>query len=695
MNDPTTESSAPPGRTAIAASIAYVLALLTSFIVSFVPEGRVWGFNWWGYWPLGVRLALLAVGLAVPFALQAWRRRHVPGAGSRPAVELAVAAVLSGLVFWLLQARTHFLGDGYLLLSLLGAEHPATVKLRALGEGLAHLGLFRLLGSDGEAGALQAHRILSIGAGVLFVLLTLAAGRRLFGPGGRARLFAVGMITAGFSLLWFGYVEYYSLFVLAVAMFVLLGLLAAEGKAPRWLLLPSLALCCFLHVLGVVLLPAAVYLLGRETAPARKAARMRPLIKIALGLVAAIALAAAFHYAYTNSYFVRFAFVPFVPNRFTVEGYWLFSGMHLADWLNLVWLLLPGLPVLLAVLFAGGRRGLPELLKLPSYRFLVLLAVCGLGAIFVFDPKLGMPRDWDLFAFAGVAPAALAFCLLADTRSPLAPARYAGGLIIALGLLVLLPRAAAQVVPETAIAHLESYMSLDAAKSRNVHPVLAEYYERDGRPEEAKFVLERLLAYHPQERIHARGRALAEDHRYEQAAAEFRRAVQLDPLFWNAWASLGMCHVERGNLDSGLVYLDIALGINPHGADLYQHKAAIRLAQGQYDVAEKLYDKSLALDPGALQPRIGKARLYYRTRQWDRYREEMALLLAREDAPAWLFREWGIWLTDRGELEAAAGAYRQGAERGLPVRVVDSLTVGYPQLRRLLQPLFDSTHPRP
>ena len=52
---------------------------------------------------------------------------------------------------------------------------------------------------------------------------------------------------------------------------------------------------------------------------------------------------------------------------------------------------------------------------------MAIMLVCCLGAVFVLDPKLGMPRDWDLFSFAGVPFVVLCYCLLFMTKRPMQP----------------------------------------------------------------------------------------------------------------------------------------------------------------------------------------------------------------------------------------------------------------------------------
>ena len=130
----------------------------------------------------------------------------------------------------------------------------------------------------------------------------------------------------------------------------------------------------------------------------------------------------------------------------------------LPDFSNLLFLLVPGLLVILFVTpnvlrtaVAGSR----------SVKFLSSVLLVCLAVAFVFDPKLGMPRDWDLFAFAGVPLAILSYLLLFMSSERIPATGRAAVLVISLGFLSLIPRAIAQVVPEISIQHVEAYFELD------------------------------------------------------------------------------------------------------------------------------------------------------------------------------------------------------------------------------------------
>ncbi len=332
---------------------------------------------------------------------------------------------LFGLLFYVLRAKTHFLGDGYLVLSNLASAAPY-VKPTEWGGTALNILLKGLIGGNPEQAALLSFQGTSIGAGVLFILVAAAFTRALFERTIHRILFLLGICTGGYMLLFFGYVEYYSLFILSVMVYTLTGLLVIKGKLNRWVTIAPLFLAVFFHVMGVSLIPSVIYLLASRTRIGEFMSRQNRAVKIAAGIGLAAISVVIFGYFYSNGYTFRLALVPLIQDRFTVESYTLFSPAHLVDFLNLLLLLLPGLLLFIAVFLLAQGKGL---LMRREYIYLLVLSGSVLGAIFVVDPKLGMPRDWDLFSFAGLPLATLCFYRLLDNRS-----RMPGYATIALGV---------------------------------------------------------------------------------------------------------------------------------------------------------------------------------------------------------------------------------------------------------------------
>jgi len=372
--------------------IIYIILLIGFFVASFFTEIRLWGLSTWGYLPLWMRLAFVLVGLAaIPVALKVGNTTspdNSPSSG-RTILTIVAAMLVAGVCFWLFRGQTHFLGDGYGNIGLLSSRVPIIIN-RDFGEMRAHLWLAHLLGGNTKDNVLLSYQILSVTAGVLFVGLISWTARLLFERARDAILFALTVLLAGQVLSFFGYVENYSLFALAVAGFTCVGLLAAQGRLPRWTILIPLIIATVLHVFGVILiLPAAYLQLAGGRFEKLIVASSGP-AKLLMVLAAAAAAAVALWLAMDYSLFLRIALLSLTDTRFTVQAYTLFSLAHLADFGNLLLLLLPGLPLLLIGL---RETRIGTLSGRTDYRFLLVLVVTALIPAFIFDPKLGMPRD--------------------------------------------------------------------------------------------------------------------------------------------------------------------------------------------------------------------------------------------------------------------------------------------------------------
>jgi tetratricopeptide (TPR) repeat protein len=617
---------------------AYVVTLVTFLIASFYPDQRLWGVNWWAYYPLWVKLGLLGVGLIVPAVMfRQGRRLDKPSfeiSGQSYKLALSVIFIVAVLLFILLRTRVHFLGDGYTLLSLLSSEHPF-IKPRNLGGTAIQLWLTRIFGERGETNALLAYRIVAIGAGVLYLAAMFAAAKRFFERRLNRLLFVAGTASAGFVLLFFGYVENYALFVVLVSLFVFLGMLVLDGQANRWWLLPALALATFMHVFGVALLVPAVYAF---TANSRFSERVRQLpINVKIGLIVAglaIGFLAYFQVSMSDR-FIRFALLPIKPGPFTVEGYTLFSANHLLDFTNMLLLLSPGLVVFLAA--TPSAWPLSSVTRQHRW-FLSLATLACAGVAFVFDPKLGMARDWDLFAFAGVPLVILAFVITLRSVEKFPQARQVAILMVLLSLLTLMPRAVSQVFPEIAIAHFQTYLDLDVKKSGPGRYTLIQYYKGVGEDAKAEAVERAWEEKFPTERWLKEALSLSGKGDYEAAASLYRRIIEENPLNHAAWTNLGACYIGMHHYDTAVGMLRIADGLNPYSAAIYHNMAHAYFGLGQNKQAEKYWLEALSVTPDHLESLIGLATLYRRSGQTDKYRELLVRIATNERAPAGIGR---------------------------------------------------------
>jgi Tfp pilus assembly protein PilF len=475
----------------------------------------------------------------------------------------------------------------------------------------------------------------------------------------------------------FGYIENYALFILTSLLYCMTGLLVSLGRAPRWTLLPLLGLTVLSHVFGVVFLPSTIYLILTGTGIGARVGRWTSITKLLLSAVLAVIGLATFFHFYSNYYYFRFAIVPLLPDRFTVEGYHLFSVPHLLDMVNLALLLAPALPVVIAIVLV---MPLKSMFRRSEYRYLAILVLSCWAAMFIFDPKLGMPRDWDLFSFAGVPLALLSFYLVLDKK--VRPPNHApiALMMILLGLLVLFPRAISQTNPDQSVKWFNNYAALDKTKNMYGRTLLKKYYDRRGDAVTAEQEYRLYVTDYPQFVLNREGIALKKEGKLEEAIAKFREALNLHPTFVAPYANMGMCYLNLGRFDSAAVMLRIAVGMNPYNFVVHNTLARTYYEQGNYAKAEEMLRRAHKLSPSELQPLVGLVQLYKKINDLDNWLEFLSELVAHDNAPLTALTELATYHLNHRQFVAAAPLYRRAAAQGLDSTYINRLRRDYPQL---------------
>lgn len=660
--------------------IAYGLTVAAFFFLSLVPEWRVWAFISWSWLPLWGRPALLGIAAVIPLVgLRLASREPESDRGSTAGY--VMAAVLIGVAFTaafvLLRQETHFLGDGYTLLQWL-EEGGVINKMRNYGAQMTLRVVDQALPGD----SLQAFRVVAWGAGMVAVVATVIGSALVFSDFRRRLLLALGVLSGGYMLLFFGYVENYALFVMMVLLYCWVGVVAMRGRiSPWWVLLPQ-AGAIFFHVFGVTLLPATLYLTLRTTGAGKRIGGMNVrtlwLAVVGLGVVGIV----LFGWFYTHSYFFRFAFVPIVSNRFTVDGYTLLSLPHLVDFANLLMVLAPAL-LLFAV--AKVRAGVWAILAEPLYRFLGLAALGALGAAFIFDPKLGMPRDWDLFSFGGAPLMMAGMFLLLDTPRSRAKATGIAVMAVGLGLLSLVPRAVVQNMPPMGIAQFEAYRELDPIKNRNNAIFVVDYYERLGDTARAEELRGEWHASLKDEPLLYQGNAAMRAGDFRRAITFFRMALRENPMYYVAYTNLAEAFIGLGQRDSALVALQIADGLNPQSPIILSNLGQAYRLNGEIEKAVEIWQRAAELDPAFVQPRRFLVSYYRETRDAENYIGMLEEIASLESAPPDNLADLADWYVQSNRLPEAGRLYERALEAGLDSAHVVDIVEKYPALREELR----------
>lgn len=621
-------------RVALAILIPFVATAVLIAVGSLWPQSRLWGLGWYQFFPGYVG----AIVLPAAAAIMVWRYRTTendPAPDSNRSILLPAISItfLLLVLFVLLCTRTHFLGDGYILLGRLesGAytfqpwEYVPFTLERWVYEIFAPL-----------KGQILAFRLISWFSGAVFTVAVWWTAARLYNGWARRMTFALGMLTGGYLLLFFGYVEHYPLFVAVVTIFTMTGLLVAKEQCRRWWLLPSLAIGLALHPFGVVLIIPALYLLLRNTSLHHAYARLSRPVRIAIPVKAVLLAIALFVYLYVTHLFFRLAFVPLIADRFTVEGYTLFSWRHLADVFSLIIQLVPGLLIFVVLAFMLPAR---ELLRRPESRFLAMLSLLSLAITFIFDPKIGLPRDWDLFAFAGVPLSVFAFHSLLDRDRRSAVSRLAPVAMIILSVVLIAPRVATQVSADRSIEVFQYFAGLDPIRNKDGRLRLIQYYRLQGRVDLADQVMRSEHAIHPELTLHERAMQMTRDGDIDGAIATYKRVLAIDPSMATTWSNLGLCYLFQKRFDSAVVYLEAANGVQPYNAITLHLLGQACYGAGETDKAARVWREAIRLAPDNIETYRLLLSLYREVGDFENYRELLSKVSALPNAAEDLMRE--------------------------------------------------------
>ncbi|MGB2990618.1 MAG: tetratricopeptide repeat protein [Candidatus Zixiibacteriota bacterium] len=269
-------------------------------------------------------------------------------------------------------------------------------------------------------------------------------------------------------------------------------------------------------------------------------------------------------------------------------------------------------------------------------RFLLVLSLSTLAYALLIDPKLGYPRDWDLFAFAALGYTLLGLHVFLrywrETKT--GDLRYVTLSLLFTSLLSTVPWIYVNAAEETSVARFEHLLKLDRDRSAHGHETLAMYYNTrgEGRKEleqwkkaavaerSARYINNVAAVYHRQQmydlalmelekslkldptfdRTHfSRGDVLAQMGRHEEALAEFREAIRLRPDRVQYYQNLGGHLANLGRDREAAEVLEQGLKVNPDHSPLYRDLGYNHFNLGDFILAEKYLKMYLERAPDA------------------------------------------------------------------------------------------------
>ena len=233
--------------------------------------------------------------------------------------------------------------------------------------------------------------------------------------------------------------------------------------------------------------------------------------------------------------------------------------------------------------------------------------------------------------------------------------------------------------PEAALAGLERAASLEPWMGE-VHSLLAQVYSRLGRPDEAELARLRAGALPKASRapaatvaamqaeavslqaIRRRGQRLAEQGRFAEAEAEFRRVLELTTASKRDLSNLGGALSGQGRHDEAIALYRQALELVPDDT-LALNNLGLALAEsGRLDEAAEHLARAVEIDPTYADAHhnlgLTRARQGNHAAAVEHYRAA----IAANPSLAKAHNDLGTSLAAGGDLDAAVGSWRRGLE---------------------------------
>lgn len=670
------------GKTVVFA--LFLVQLSAMLVLSYFPEWRVWGLSTWTYLAHETRIVLFLCGAAIAVVTSLrWRRVETLLASLAAPVRwrrgdvLVAGTMLGGL--WLLYAvarqETFLLGDGHEVVDYLATGGEA--KLHEFGAVWIHRLAYELAGSNGFESARKAVQVSSTIAGSLAVIACLLVGQRVMPSRGAGVVLAVGLLLGGYSLQFIGYIENYAFFIFFVLLFTLWGLFSIEEPSKRWWLIPVTGGALLMHVLGVALLPALLFVVLAPTSLGRRITELSGVSKL-VGMVLVGGLTVTvLHVLAADNFFIYYTLVPLEAQPFTPGDYSLLSGAHVLDIANLLLLIAPPLTLFLG-LFAVDRRRYVNSHD-ARHLFLLVALVSTLGAVFLLDPKLGMARDWDLFSFVGVPAMGLVLWGLLEHRQS-DVVRQTIVLSIVLCLLSLAPRIATLASESRSIEQFRDYAMLDFQKNRKEWFHLVRHYELSGDTAQAETVRTEWSQLYPDRGLVDSARGVNRRGHRDKAVELLMRAADHNPSNADVWANLGDVLYSKGLYDSAIVVLVRALRLSPGRPPARNNLATSYLGLGQYDAAIDHLHRAHELapeNPGILYNLAGA---YHTVGNDSLYQVYLRRCVQYRPLVPQAAVELIVEYLKKGDLVRARQTLQQAKAAGLDNQIVENLIEQVPQL---------------
>ncbi len=585
-------------RDSVTAWAAAIITLGLIGVFSYFAVNAMWGMNLLAFlphWWYGVLFATAIVVTAISFgpALRLLPSGDLWDRIDRAAGALPVAigiSLLSGVLFYFLRSQTHFLGDGYTLISVFGVEGAIVRQWPEPGSYAIIRVVQHLLGGESRDTLIRSMQIISIGSGVLYVFSALRLPRYLSDIPRTRLLASITLLCSGALLLYFGYVEYYHLLWAAAMVYLTLALRYLRTGKGLALAVVSFVAVALIHFEALAFALGVVLLLGLKYAP-RTLETVLPVVRRRWVFWAALGGGILF-IAVASRYVPTHIFLPL----FHVaggDGYAIFSWLHLLDLVNETFVIFPGVLLLAAVIMMMRHSPTRDRRSM----FLGLTCFGALLFLITVDPVLGVARDWDLMSLPLLPLGLYVIYRYHGRLTAIAPRAIISYFLVC--AFITSAFIAGNVRQEPSEQRFASFLKLYGTREKSGWAILDYYYLNEGRPRDALALSQEMLArgIRPADAHFAMGMAYRKQGDINAAVSHLETASRLQsgkPRWLN---ELGQAYLDQGNRSRALNALNGARRLAPSWTPPLESLALVAIRGGDDTTALAYADTLLMQDP--------------------------------------------------------------------------------------------------
>ncbi len=598
--------------------VFYILSaiLFLRLIGSFLPRERFWGFSHAGYLT-GLPIlypVLFVIGLFVyqrgfkkpSFAFFKDSPFQKPSLISKffPFIIILLALV----IFYTLAVDSYFLGDGYTLLSNISKQNPI-LKDRADGEMRIQLLYHRFFSLGDKYDGYRTFRNLSILSGLIFISGIMYYGKKITSGLSSYFAFVILNFLSAITILFYGYIETYSLTSATLFIFFLSGLTALINNKKSLTPIIAFAIAIFLHRICLVYFPALIIYLIYTIGPSR----LKETISTRLNKMALI-LAGLFVLLYIGVKlfappFWKIAFLPFAEDRFTLDGYTLFSIKHIIDYFNIIIFLIP-VTVILLLLVSLLKEKIFDVGRSNEIPFMIFGAISGLISAFILEPKLGMARDWDLMSTMFIGPLIAGIYFWITKYGKEKQFQIATVLIIIMDLSIFIPWLALNSSRPGLYNYNMAMMELDPKHGRSGFYSIAKMVESTGNKGEVEKIMRYCNRQFPEVALDREGVQSFKQGNYKRSLEFFDRAITANSAWFAPYLDKGYVLNYLKRPMEALEILKVADALNPYSGDTYREIGNAYKLAGDKKNAFKYWNKSLYYGPSDYQTHFAIGEYY-------------------------------------------------------------------------------------